>query len=537
MNSEQEKELLDYLASLGFAGEKFTTQLREKLKLNTPNFMVPDKIPFGEEQMFFKLYFVKDQQFNAYRLQRYQATHRSPVLPEHKIINGIDTAALEERMKGQDWEMYFNRPKDAADTPAIKDMLETTQHLNKLSEGQNFDGIEIQEELMYKYWPAENYYSNGKSDFKTYHERSRDFSPSEYRTCNANLAFHILSGRLDDLFEKMQSMDLDNWPAADLHNKLEQILSNNPEHFELKFTRNEPEGYSEITIPVITVADEFSVDTYTHSLSSYPGIEHGVYNGIDTKILEDQMREIDWHNDRQLFIFHEDAEPGFTPRVSDIQEQMYRLSQDMAGADIADQLQLKYWADATFFSDMLQQSAWDRLDELPKRVQEFPSELNVEAGYNLLCGRAAPENLMYPYRPESDNWVRLDLNKKDGNGNYEIRYSGGFSKTELENVLDVFPIPNSRYYPVKNELLRGGLISVKLANDKKVLMEANPEQRTVNVYTQDMRLIPTNVHLDPDWKPSVNKDESINQMQQKRPIPANKYPTIKRSQKRKGKGL
>ncbi len=537
MNREQGKELLDYLASLGFAGEKLATKLREKLQLNTPSFIVPDKISFGEEQMFFKLYFVKDQQFNAYRLQRYQATHRSPVLPEHAIINGIDTAALEERMKGQDWEMYFNRPKDAVDTTAVKDMLETTQLLNKLSEGQNFDGIEIQEELMYKYWPVENYVSNGKSDFKTYHERSRDFVPSEYGTCNANLAFHILSGRLDDLFEKMQVMDLDTWPATDLHNKLEQILSGNPENFELKFTRNEPEGYSEIIIPVVTVADEFSVGTYTHALTPYPDIEHGIYNGIDTKTLEDHMREIDWHNDRQLFIFHEDSEPEFTARAGDVQEQMYRLSQDNVGTNIADQLQLKYWADATFFSDMLQQSAWNRLAELPKYIQKFPAELNVKAGYNLLCGRAVTENLMYPYGPESDNWLRLNLNNKDADGNYEIRQAGSFSKIEMENVLDVFPIPNSNYYPVKNELLRGDMVFVKLANDKKVLMEANPEEWTLNVYTPDMRLIPTNVHLDPDWKPSVGKEESINQTQQKRPIPADKYPTVKRSQKRKGRGL
>jgi hypothetical protein len=537
MNSEQEKELLNYLASLGFTGEKFAAKLQDSLKLNTPSFMVPDKISFGEEQMFFKLHFVKDQQFNAYRLQRYQATHRSPVLPEHTIINGVDTAALEERMKGQDWETYFNLQKDAADTPAIKDMLEITQLLNKLSEGQNFDGMDIQEELMYKYWPAENYFSNGKSDFKTYHEHSRDFSPSEYGICNANLAFHILSGRLNDLLEKTQSMDLDNWPAADLYNKLEQILSGNPENFELRFTRNESEGYSEINIPVITVADEFSVAHYTHSFIPYPGINHGIYNGIDTKVLEDQMREIDWHNDWQLFIFHEDTEPEFTPRVSDIQDQIYRLSQDMAGADIANQLQLKYWADATFFSDMLQQSAWDRLDELPKRVQQFPSELNAKAGYNLLCGRAVPENLMYPYRPESDNWLRLDLNNKDGNGNYEIRHTSGFGKTELENVLDVFPIPNSNYYPVKNGLLRGDLVTVKLANDKKVLLEANPEQVTVNVYTPDMRLIPTNVHLDPDWKPALNEEKNSNQTEQKRPIAANKYPSVKRPQKRKGRGL
>jgi hypothetical protein len=537
MTSEQEKELTDYLASLGFKGEKFTVQLQEKLKLNTPNFMVPDKISFGEEQMFFKLHFVKDQQFNAYRLQRYQATHRSPVLPEHKIINGVDTAALEERMKGQDWEMYFNRQKDTADTPAIKDMLETMQLLNKLSEGQNFDGIEIQEELMYKYWPAENYFSNGKSDFKTYHERSRDFSPTEYGICNANLAYHVLSGKLDDLFEKLQVMELDQWPGVDLYGKLERILSENPADFKLEFRRNEPEGYAEITIPVTTIADEFSPDTYTTSLTPYPPIEHGIYDGIDTKALDDLMREINWHDDRQLFIFREDAEPEFPPRVADVQEQIYRLSQNTAGSTIADHLMIKYWSDASFFDSIIGQSGWDYLDTLPKRTQEFPAELNAKAGYNLLCGRAVPEHLMFPFRPESDNWVRLNLNNKDGNGNYEVAHLEGLGKTELENVLDVFPIPNSGYYQIKNGLLRGDLVTVKLASDKKVLMEANPEQRTVNVYTLDMRLIPTNVHLDPDWKPSVNEEKNINQTEQKRPMAANKYSTVKRNQKRKGRGL
>jgi len=537
MTSEQEKELLDYLASLGFAGEKFTAQLQDKLKLNVPNFAVPHQIPFGEDQLFFNLHFVKDTQFNAYRLQRYHATHRSPVVIEHQMVNGVNTAELEERMRGQDWEAYFEPQKENADLSAINSMRETTEILNQLSAGRNFDGKRIQDMLMYKYWPGDFYNGDDKNLLKTAHEHSRDFSPSEYGICNANLAYHVLSGRLDDLFEKLQVMELDQWPGIDLYGKLEQMLSKNPKDFKLEFWRNEPEGYIDITIPVTTVADEFSLDAYTTSLTPYPPIEHGIYNGIDTMKLDDLMREINWHDDRQLFIFREDEEPEFPPKVDEVQRQIHQLARDGKGLDIADKLMVKYWADCVFFDSMLREEAWTYLDQLPKRTQEFPAELNAKAGYNLLCGRAVPENLMYPLKPESDNWVRLNLNHKDGNGNYETVQLKGFSKTELENVLDVFPIPNSSYYPVRNGLQRGDLVTVKLASEKKVVMEANPEQRTVNVYTPDMRLIPTNVHLDPDWKPSINEQKNANQPEQKRPIPANKYPTLKRPQKRKGRGL
>lgn len=533
MTSEQEKELLEYLASLGFEGSKFEDALREKLSLNAPNFTVSHRVAFGEELMSFKLQFVKDPQFNAYRLQKYNAMHRSPVLPEHTVINGIDTAALEERMKKQDWDIYFDPAKKAANPEAAKEMAEITMLLNKLAEGQNFDGLQIQEELLYKYWPAENYTSDNKRDFKICHEHERDFSATEYGMCSVNGAYQVTSGRLDDLFEKLQAVGLDGWPGVDLYRKLEHVLDSNPQDFKLEFVRNDPEAYTEITIPVVALDYEYAIDTYDMVVTEHPATEHGTYNGIDSAELEGLMREIDWHNDRQLFIFHPDAEPDFQPKVAIVQEQIFRLSQDMAGGDIADQLMVKYWSDATFFTDMLQQSAWDYLESLPKKQQQFPAELNAKAGYNLLCGRAVAEHIMYPFRPESDQWVRLELEKKDGNGNYNVVPLTGLGKTELEDVLAVIPFSNSDYYPVRNGLLRGDLVPVTLTNEKKVLLEASPGKQTINVYTTEMRLIPTNFRLDPDWKPQQGPPQKEALHKALKPI----LPAKKPQEKRKGRGI
>jgi hypothetical protein len=215
--------------------------------------------------------------------------------------------------------------------------------------------------------------------------------------------------------------------------------------------------------------------------------------------------------------------------VAIIQEQVYRLSQDLAGADIADRLMIKYWNGATFFEDMIGQEGWDYLNGLPKLTQEFPAGLNARAAYNLLCGRAIPENLMFPFRSETDQWVRLDIENKNGNGNHNVFAVTGLSTTDLENTLNFIPIPNSNYYPVKNGLLRGDLVPVTLSNDKKVLLEANPEGRTINVYTPGKRLIPTNFNLDPDWKPKqIQPQQAAEKTHPKQSIAP---------KKRKGRGL
>lgn len=108
--NEKVKELINFLSSLGFKGENLEKEIDKKFDLNMPVFVVRDKKMYGEEQMQFDLHLRKDFQFETYRLDKYKAIHRLPVIIEHKFINGIDTSKLEEQMKSVDWNIYFSNP-------------------------------------------------------------------------------------------------------------------------------------------------------------------------------------------------------------------------------------------------------------------------------------------------------------------------------------------------------------------------------------------------------------------------------------------
>ncbi|WP_214072632.1 hypothetical protein [Mucilaginibacter sp. dw_454] len=536
MNSEQEKELIDYLAGIGFAGQEFTDKLKEKIRLDTPNFTVGHTIPFGEEKMLFNLQFRRDRQFDAYRLDGYQATLRQGPPIEHAAINGIDTAKLEQRFKAVNWDQYFNDPKGRSTENERQEIKSLLSDLWQLTAEPSQKGKEIQDQLQYRYWP-EHAWDDAARDLKQIYDWNRSFTVSEYGVCNTNLAYNLLSGKLDDLHEKLAPLGLEQYPGADIYGQLERTLSGRPDQFNLIIPRNEPEASVEYFIPIAFKDGYYSVHPYNVTVVPHPPIVHGTYNGIDSEKLEEQMKQIDWHNDKQLFIFSGDAEPEFPPKVNDVQEQIYRLSQDMVGAEIADRLMLKYWSDATFFSDNILESAWDLQTTFPKREHQFPIETDARSAFNLLCGRAVMTTPLSETRDESNEWMRLDLNRRNDQSRYSEKLITGFSKQDMEDQLGLLPINQSWYYGVRNSLLRGDLTSVPLRNGSRLLMEANPEQKTLNLYTPDMRLVPANLRLDPDWKPAINEEKNIRQTEQTRPIKANQYPTVKRSQKRKGRGL
>lgn len=542
MEENKVEKLISYLASLEFRGEKLESEIRKNINQGLSSFSVRHAKDYDEEQMLFDLRFQKDYQFDAYKLKEYKATYRKPIHIEYKVINGIDTGELEGRMKKIDWNLHFNNTQKYPENPKDDQIKKVISDLYELDAHQNTEGIKIQELLQLKYFP-ESTLDDWLKDLRTNYEQSRKFTATESGFCNAHLAYHLLSGRLDALYQKLQPLKLDQYPGIDIYSKLETILSGNPDSFQLKHTRNEPEGYVEYTVPVTKEKDAYAADTYTASLIPYPPIEHGVYNGIDSAKLEAMMQEVNWHNDRELFILQEDKEPEFLSEVALIQEQMYRLSQDMVGSDIADKLQLKYWTDASFFEGMVQQTAWDYLETLLKRVQQFPVETSAKTAVNLLNGRAAMHTSRLNPSSKAESWMRLDFSHKEDNGNYPMLFIEGFSKKELEDCLDLLPIDNIHFYPIRNALQQGDLLSVQLHDDRKVMLKANPEQKTIDVYTKDMRPIPVNLKLDPDWKPALVQKEKVPEKHQKMPYRSkskSKHNTFSKQSKkrhRKGRGI
>ncbi len=539
MKGKKVEKLISYLAGLEFKGEHLEAEIRNNIGQGMSPFSVRHEINYEDEQMFYDFKFRKDHQFDAYKLEGYKATHRKPIEIEHKVINGIDTGELEERMKKMDWYAHFNNSVKSPDNPKDEKIAKVISDLYELDAHQNIEGIRIQELLQLKYFP-ESVLDDWLKDLCSKYEQSRKFTATDKGFCNAHLAYHLLSGRLDALYEKLQPLRLDQYPGIDIYSKLETILSGNPDSFQLRYNRNEPEGYVEYSVPVTKEQDAYAADTYTASLIPYPPIEHGVYNGIDSAKLEAMMQEVDWHNDRELFILHEDKEPELLPKVSFIQEQMYRLGQDMVGSDIADKLQLKYWTDASFFEGIIQQTAWDYLETLPKRVQQFPVETSAKTAFNLLNGRAAMHTSRLSPSEKTAPWIRLDFSHKDENNNYPVKSIKGFIIDDLENRLDLLPIDNISYYSNRNALLQGDLLVVPIKDGREVILRANPEQKTIDVYTKDMRPIPLNLRLDPDWKPALIQKENVPEKHQKVPSKSKPKSThnifSKQSKKRRRKG-
>jgi hypothetical protein len=532
MTSEQEKELLDYLATLGFKGEELSLQVHEQQERSLPNFRVQLNHNHGEELMIYDLHFRRDAQFNSYRLEEYEATHRMPVKIAQQVINGIDTEQLSLAMNEIDWLRYFDKGRPSLNLLQLARVDDIMDKLLQLEANDHANGWEVQKKLQYKYWP-EHAYDKSVLYFRNELEHTRTFMPHEDGMCNANLAYYIVSGRLDALYEKLSTVELDKYSGRDLYIELERQLSRNPDGFELKFYHNDSEAYSEIIVTIAKTGNDYSSDNYNASVIAYPDIAHGIYNGIDSAILEEMMREIDWHNDNQLYIFHEDAEPEFKPRVADIQEQMYRLSLDKAGSEIEDLLQLKYWADADFFEGVIKQTAWDHLNELPKKEQEFPLEMNAQMAVNLLKGRCVLSIPISEIKDDNLEWMKLDIAHKNDEGKYPVIRIAGFNKSDMEQQLSLLPIVEP-FHEIRNSLLKGDRVAATLNEGRAIYIQADPEGKTLNVYTERMKQIPVNLRLDPDWiQPVINTSQQEN----KKTPTATWYKTTKPFKKNKGKGL
>lgn len=500
MDSEQEEKLLQFLESIGFKGEPFRSEMLGKTRLFLPTFNVKYNVDFGEERMLFDLYFRRDVQFEAYRLERYKATHRRPVQIEHKVVNGHDTAILEKRMQRENWEEYFN-DKNSYRSPLDRSFVEETiAVLNKIAAQQNFDGIKIQEELIFKYWPEGISGHDTQNDLKSVYDRTIEFKPTDQGVANVNLAFYQASGRFDVLYERLLESGIEMFPGINVYSRLEKELSKNSGEFEITAWNSDQYGYYDYAIPVVRHDREYKADTIIIVMRSYTPIEHGLYNGIDTTELDSLFRKIDWKDDSIIFIHQGDDEPVFPADVEEVLQKMNLLSQDKKGAEIADQLAIRYWSEATFFDTLIEQTGWDILEMLPKIRQEFPIEYNTSLAYNLMRGQAVTDNHVYPGEKESQHWVKLDMSDPRYDGDYPFKeIKGTFSKDEITQLLNLVPLSHRSRRDIEL-LIQGEQLKKRLLNGVTVFIEANPEEKTLDIYSLDGKKIPVNLRFDPDWK-------------------------------------
>lgn len=119
--------------------------------------------------------------------------------------------------------------------------------------------------------------------------------------------------------------------------------------------------------------------------------------------------------------------------------------------------------------------------------QTFPMDTSMsitsEQAYNLLSGRAVLK--------ESEGrkeWVKLDLNDKDGQGIFRMKRFPENYGYDPEKELDKLPLKETQGLIEKEKLLRelanGNRVEVTLRKGgQKLLIEAEPQKKTVNIYT------------------------------------------------------
>ena len=336
----------------------------------------------------------------------------------------------------------------------------------------------------------------------------KEYGPLAGGIYHVNSVYHDLSGRMENLYERFQQMDLEAFTGIELYWELQEQLAHNPDKFEIKSSLDTPEGHIEFIVPVEKVNDSYELNTYRAIFTPLPSIEHGVFNGIDTLALEVLMREVDWHNDKKLFVFSEESGPVFTSKVEEVQKQIYELTLDRSseGAHIADLLALKYWRNATFFEDQVEQNAWEFEKTLPERSQNFQVTLNSKAAFNALCGRAVYQTRPYPLYVEKPAWVRFDFSAVGPNGSYICEVISGFSIDTLQKEIRNLPVHNDSFDRITNELLLGDQVKIGLPDGKSLYLEAYPEGKTINVYADNLKPVMVNFHFDPEWEPRKSED-------------------------------
>lgn len=504
MAEEQGQKILEQLAELGFQGTRLEQSVLRNIKMNLPGFVVSHRIAYGKETMFYDLSIEKDAE-GLYTLTGFNAIHRGEIYVHH---HREDTTYLEQRMAAVNWDGFFEGQLPADTLPPIHEILD---QLAQLGTGGDPDALLVQGELMYKYWPRTAMQHAHKNNLQYTYEHQREFPGIDGKVVNAHLAYHILSGRMDDLYEKVRACLPASSSGMHIESLLERELSRNPENFELKYHFNSLEAYTEVVLPVSKIEDWYSLDAYHLTMTAYPHVEHGIYNDVDSRVLEEAMREINWHKDRELFIFHEDEEPEFLPKAASVHQQFNRLSEDSNGKGIADVLALKYWQDVTFFGDMIPESAWERLEDLPKKVHEFGAEVKVAVATKLLAGKAVPEHLALPFLQESATWVRLNQQKDP-----PYDFIQGQSREALERTLRMLPILSADNRKLAGALYQGDKVQVQMINNVTVVLEANPEQKTINVYSLKDEPIYTNLAMDPAWRPpSLAMQKAVNRPHKK----------------------
>ncbi|NLR68481.1 hypothetical protein HGH92_29520 [Chitinophaga varians] len=496
MEEKDIHDLLKYLADHGFQGKDLEAALIARIRSGLPEFSIDHRINFNYQKeltVSYRLNFKMNHQVGAYLFDRNQASCITPPKIENEQYDAINTIELDWQMSQVHWELYFKGGTvTGADNQGMAQQC--IEKINLLLRSNENDQIGFARMMMFKHWPKEQLGSDWVSSYNARFQRERDFS----NEVHANLAYHLLTGQLDALYEKVVDTGMDMVSRYDLYNALSDHLESNSDSFSLHADFFQQDCQGSVQLFIFNSGNAYEVGRQSISLTRHPAIDHKVINGIDTAALETEMAAVNWKNDHELFIFREDDVPDFKPKAEAIFKQMNSIKDDPDGQKIYDLLSLRYWADSTFFENFICERAWDFSASLPKHEMDLPPGMEIRLGINLLAGRPIMAHLVDKSKGASDLWVKLDNNRPPDDPHV---YFTGVTKDEVGALVFSLPLMPDLERGIITDLISGERVKTQHKNGRPLLIEADPQNKTLKIFSVDGRLIPVNIHFDPDWQP------------------------------------
>lgn len=380
--------LLEYLFSLGFEGEQLVDQVRRQYLEFKSSFMLRHHMRFGEEKIEFNLKFNYDRQFSAYRLSGYEAIHCNPVIIDHRVINGVDSLILEQRMAEMDWDRLYLEKGDGL----WQDPLASTiwKDLEKLSVNNDFDGSIIRDSLLFKYLPRETW-SISQEELSERYEYKQSFLAGENGLANTLLAYRICSGQYRGLLEAIERTGMELYCDIPIEDCLKINLSRSQFLFELYATKHGSEGTLDIRTQVICRDDGFRIQSLEATAITYPQQVHGTYGGVDTNEFENAVKIIAWQDFEAVLEHDPVKESRIRKEVVHLLVDLTRLWESGSeGQDMAMYFYLRYFQKSDEVNEFISPALLDRVAQLPRMLASFDAETTIDHIYNQFWNTKTP---------------------------------------------------------------------------------------------------------------------------------------------------
>lgn len=185
-----------------------------------------------------------------------------------------------------------------------------------------------------------------------------------------------------------------------------------------------------------------------------------------------------------------------------------------------------------------------KLNEPDERQQTFYLDrgngVTTKEAFNLLEGRAVNKDLVNKDGEKYNAWVQLDFSKTEESGNYKMnRYHENYNydiTKEIQNLI-LKPIPPEQEKQLLQSLEKGNIQSatfLKEGLEVKMFIEANPKERTINIYDSHMNRLTNEQKQDFMELPSpAGKEQKQKQTTKADGIDDGDSPELKKKRSRK----